>query len=89
MRGQYLEGSVFERDYRDVRPFEAYIVHKSNSPAPHFLPIMDIGGTTGIDAVEGNAQRIENWYLLDGRKVREQPKRKGVYISGKRKVVVR
>ncbi len=89
MRGQYLEGSVFERGYRDVRPFEAYIVHKSNSPAPHFLPIMDIGGTTGIDAVEGNAQRIENWYLLDGRKVREQPKRKGVYISGKRKVVVR
>ena len=89
MRGQYLEGSVFERDYRDVRPFEAYIVHKSNSPASHFIPIMDIGGTTGIDVIENDTQRIENWYLLDGRKVQEQPKKKGVYISGKRKVIVR
>ena len=39
VRGQYYEGSVFEREYRVVRPFEAYTVHRGNSPAPRFVPI--------------------------------------------------
>ena len=89
MRGQYLEGSVFERGYREVRPFEAYIVHKSNSPAPRFVSIIDINGTTGIETIGSNTQSIENWYSLDGRRLQRQPKGKGVYISGKRKVIVR
>ena len=45
VRGQYFEGSVFERDYRTVRPFEAYTVHRQENgqPAPRYVPIQ--GGT--------------------------------------------
>ena len=89
VRRAYYEGSVFERNYREVHPFEAYTVHKSNVPAPRFIAIMDIGGTTGIETIESDMLNIENWYSLDGRKLQKQPKQKGVYISGKRKVVVK
>ena len=90
-RGEYYEGSVFERDYREVRPFEAYTVHQSDSPAPRFVPIMDIGGTTGIltshlsplTSVEGV------WYDLNGRKLQQKPTQKGVYLNNGRMVIIR
>ena len=90
VRGQYLEGSVFERDYREVRPFEAYTVHRSNSPAPRFVPISEIGGMTGIGASPVNSEEVnsEKWYDLNGRQLQEKPTQKGVYLNGGRKVVV-
>ncbi len=93
VRGQYFEGSVFERDYRTVRPFEAYTVHRleNSQPAPRYIPIQEIGGTTGIDASLVNREEVNNeeWYDLEGRKLQGQPKQKGVYISKGKKVVVK
>ena len=93
VRGSYFEGSVFERDYREVRPFEAYTVHRleNSQPAPRYIPIQEIGGTTGIDASLVNREEVNNeeWYDLEGRKLQGQPKQKGVYISKGKKVVVK
>ena len=93
VRGSYFEGSVFERDYREVRPFEAYTVHRleNSQPAPRYIPIQEIGGTTGIDASLVNREEVNNeeWYDLEGRKLQGQPKQKGVYISKGKKVVIK
>ena len=91
VRGQYLEGSVFERDYREVRPFEAYTVHRSNGPAPRFVPIVEMDSdATGIEDVRGlmSDGRGDQWYDLKGNKLQQKPTRKGVYILNGRKVVV-
>ena len=93
VRGQYLEGSVFERDYREIRPFEAYTTHAANAPAPRFVPIDDINGgnMTGIDASLVNSEEVnsEKWYDLNGRKLQKKPTQKGVYLLNGRKVVMR
>ena len=90
VRSQYLEGSVFERDYRQVRPFEAYTIHRGQSPAPRFVPIkLMMNESTGIEeiSIEGiNAQAT--WYTLDGRKLQDKPKTKGVYIQNGKKVII-
>ena len=46
---------------------------------------IDAAPASGADAVRGATE----WYTLDGRKVDGRPTRKGVYISGGRKVVVK
>ena len=91
VRGSYFEGSVFERDYREVRPFEAYTVHRleNGQPAPRYVPLMDIGGTTGIETIDHGPLTIDRWYDLEGRKLQGKPTQKGVYISNGRKVVVK
>ena len=91
VRGQYFEGSVFERDYREVRPFEAYTVHRQENgqPAPRYVPLMDIGETTGIETIDHGPLTIDRWYDLEGRKLQGKPTQKGVYISNGRKVVVK
>ena len=90
VRGSYFEGSVFERDYREVRPFEAYTVHRQENgqPAPRYVPLMNIGGTTGIETIDHGPLTIDRWYDLEGRKLQGKPTQKGVYISNGRKVVV-
>lgn len=92
VRGSYFEGSVFERDYREVRPFEAYTVHRQENsyPAPRYVPLMEIGGTTGIDTMENVRGKMDDvWYTLDGLKLQGKPKQKGVYIQNGQKVVVK
>ena len=90
VRGQYLEGSVFERDYREVRPFEAYTVHRSQSPAPRFVPIKSmIDESTGIEEMDYSPSAKEQWYTIDGRRLQGKPKTKGVYIVNGKKVVVK
>ena len=93
VRGQYFEGSVFERDYRTVRPFEAYTIHRQENgqPAPRYVPIQEIAGATGIDATLMNSEEVnsEEWYDMQGRKLEGKPARKGVYISNGKKVVVK
>ena len=90
-RGQYFEGSVFERDYREVRPFEAYTVHTSDGSAPRFVPIREIGGATGIEDVRGLMYdgRGDSWYDLNGRRLLQKPTQKGVYMNNGRKVIIR
>ena len=91
VRGRYLEGSVFERDYREVRPFEAYTVHRQENtqPAPRYVPLQEIGGTTGIHSVESGELRTEKWYDLNGRQLQGKPSAKGVYINNGQKIVIR
>lgn len=90
-RDNHPEGSVFEANYREVRPFEAYTVHKGEGPAPRFVLITEIGGTTGIEDVRGlmSDDRGENWYDLNGRRLQSKPSQKGVYLHDGRKVVIR
>ncbi len=88
------EGSIFERNYREVRPFEAYTLHRGDQPAPLFFELSDQEGTTDILEVrsqteDGNGE----WYDLQGRKlgstlnVQRSTLKKGVYIRNGRKVV--
>ena len=90
-RGKYFEGSVFERDYREVRPFEAYTVHTNEGSAPRFVPVMEISGTTGIEDVRGlmSNGRGDKWYDLNGRRLQQKPTQKGVYLNNGRKVIIR
>ena len=97
-RGDRPEGSVFEANYRSVRPFEAFTVHHGDGPAPQFISITDInnGGATGIEDViipmsDGSD---ENWYDLQGRKIVNGKSVNGklphgVYIRNGKKTVVR
>jgi surface protein len=91
-RGDYPEGSVFEREYRDIRPFEAYTIHQGGF-APRFLPISDLngGGATGIEEVRSlRAEgRGDVWYDMSGRRLQQKPAGKGVYILNGRKVVIK
>ena len=91
-RDKYFEGSVFERDYRVVRPFEAYTVHRGDGAAPRFVPIVDMadGGVTGIEDLTPSLSKGEGtWYDLSGRKLQQRPTQKGVYILDGRKTVVK
>ena len=89
-RTQYFEGSTFERDYREVRPFEAYTIHRSDTPAPRFLPINDLmNSATGIETISNVIMTHDNYYHIDGRKVDGKPTKKGLYITNGRKVVVK
>lgn len=93
-RDKYFEGSTFERDYRMVRPFEAYTVHHGNNegPAPRFVPIADMSGdATGMESLTPNPslKGERSYYLLDGRKLQQKPSQKGVYILNGRKMVVK
>ena len=92
-RGNNPEGSVFEVNYRDIRPFEAYTMHEGNGPAPRFVPIKDMtnGDTTGIEDVRSlmSDDSGETWYDLNGRKLLQKPIKKGVYLNNGHKVVIR
>ena len=93
-RDKYFEGSTFERDYRMVRPFEAYTVHHGNAagPAPRFVPIADMNGeATGIDSLTPNPspKGEGSYYSLDGRRLQQKPTQKGVYLHDGRKVIIR
>ena len=92
VRGQYLEGSVFERDYREIRPFEAYTIHNAAGPAPRFVPVLDMNGdATGIEDVRWQMSdgRSDLWYDLSGRRLQQKPTQKGVYLYDGRKVIIR
>ncbi len=97
-RGTYAEGSVFERDYRVVRPFECYTTHKSGTGGSRFITLGDLnsGDGTGIQNLTLTLSEDEGAiYDLGGRRVDrpmvngQRSKVKGVYIQRGRKHVVR
>lgn len=91
VRNGYPEGSIFERNYRATRPFEAYTTHRGSSPAPKFFMIGMPGddGTTGIVTVGVGSPNADTWYDLQGRKLQGKPTRKGVYIQNGKKITVK
>ena len=97
-REYYAAGSVFERNYRDVRPFEAYTMHKGTSPAPMYFIIGENTDDNTTDILEVRSQVEDGngeWYDLQGRKlgstlnVQRSTLKKGVYIQNGRKVIVK
>lgn len=99
-RGIHAEGSVFEQNLREVRPFEVYTVHNGQGARPRFIPIKNQtnGDATGIVSMENGEWRIENgelrmendgWFGLDGRQIQGEPQKKGVYIQKGKKVMVK
>ena len=91
-RGNNPEGSVFEQNYRAIRPFQAYTTHSSGT---RFITLQSLGlggdDTTGIEAIDteeaddGNA----TWHTLDGRRLEGKPTKKGVYIKDGRKYIIK
>jgi len=81
------QGSIFVADYREVRPFEAYVKHVGG--ARYFslseIPQLDV---TGIESIELQPWKGEQWWTLDGRKLNRRPSKKGIYIRNGKKVVV-
>ena len=93
-RGEYPEGSVFEQNYRDIRPFQAYTTHSAGTRS--FITLESIGGNddaTGIEELRiknsefGDAEGV--WYSLDGRRLDAKPTKKGVYVKDGRKIVIK
>ncbi len=90
-RGSHPEGSVFEKNYREVRPFEAFTKHFGDNGS-RFMSIADMldGGVTGIEALKNGKieeWKSENWYDLNGRRVLRPSK--GVFIQNGKKIVVK
>ena len=99
-RGDNPEGSVFEKDYRDVRPFEVYMLPSSN--AARFICISSLlngdNGYTGIEDVMLRKDRSTNdivrVYSLSGALIK-QGKRgeilknlpRGIYIVDGKKII--
>ncbi len=95
-RGQHPEGSVFERDYRVVRPFEAYTTHGAAAAAPAFIAIGDLaGGDTGIEGLQAPPDEVKVYsssgvLLRQGRRDDVLPRLpSGVYVVGGRKQTIR
>ena len=92
-RGSYPEGSVFEQNYREIRPFQAFTNHNSGA---RFISVESLGGggdddTTGIEdlTIEDPELREGPWYSLDGRRLDGRPTKKGVYIKNGKKLVIK
>jgi len=88
-RDRYAEGSVFARDLRDVRPFEAYTTHgERNGARPNFIRIAAQPNNESVGIRDIKTDSAEDaWYSIDGRKLQGEPQRKGVYIQKGKKVV--
>ena len=92
-RGEYPEGSVFEQNYRDIRPFQAYTTHTAGTRG--FITLESLGGndnTTGIEEIRMNSELRDSkgpWYSLDGRRLDAEPTKKGIYVKDGRKIVIK
>lgn len=90
-RGEYPEGSVFERNYREIRPFQAYTSHGSGT---RFITVSSMGGGddgfTGIESIDSeDTDGNGTWHTLDGRRLEGKPVKKGVYIKDGRKYIIK
>lgn len=92
-RGSYKEGSVFEQNYREVRPFEAYTRHYGIGPAPRYIPVNKLQdeSSTGIEellaTVGSQALQQSAVYNLAGQRVAQPGK--GLYIVNGKKVIIK
>jgi len=90
-RNNHPEGSIFERNYRAVRPFEAATQHMNPSRfAPQFISVADLGGgddTTELQELKNGRMEELKYYDLQGRRVLKPSK--GVYIQNGNKVIIK
>ena len=86
---RYAEGSVFARDLREVRPFEAVTVHEPiNGARPNYIRVaaQPSNESVGIRDID-NDSSVGAWYSVDGRQLQGEPKTKGVYIQKGKKII--
>ena len=90
-RGGHPEGSVFEVNYREALPFQAFTYHEGNQNPSRFISLDELmEGITGIETIEQPQwSGAEQWWSIDGRKLNGKPSQKGVYIRNGKKVVVK
>jgi surface protein len=89
-RGGHPEGSVFEQNYREVRPFEAYTKHLTGPSRFITLDDLDEGFATSIEELKnGKIEELKSkqWYDLNGRRVLRPSK--GLFINNGRKVMMK
>ena len=48
-----------------------------------------ITGSDGINGIKTDTNTDNAWYTLDGRKFKEKPAKKGIYINNKKKVIIK
>lgn len=84
------EGSVFVRDLREHRPFEAYFLTTGGASKEYFGLFEDVAdGLPQIEDLQSQRQsQSEHIYDLSGRPV-NKPTSKGLYIQNGRKVLFR
>ena len=88
------EGSVFMRNGKTIRPFEAYMTSSGRYAKPYIAVFEDV--PTGIDdathLIDHGELIIDNdgdWYSVSGQKLSGKPMKKGVYIHNGKKTIVR
>ncbi len=66
-------------------------IPEQTDPAVKTRPALTIGGgdATGIDDPRSDEAVAPFWYSLDGRRINGVPSRKGIYIVGGKKVIIR
>ena len=94
-RGGHPEGSVFEQNYREVRPFEAYTKHLTGPSRFITLDDLDEGFATSIEELkngrgeelkDGRMEELkDSYYDLNGRRVLRPSK--GVFIRNGKQVI--
>lgn len=97
--GDYAAGSLFIRDLRDLRPFEAYLsVNIANAPA--YYSLFDDKESLGIEGIHEMPHEVESdtvkVYNLSGTLVKTGRSRKvlkeltaGIYIVNGKKIVIK
>ena len=93
----YEAGSIFRRNQRNLRPFEAYFLNESSEAKEDFFSVFE--ETTGITDIaevfgkRGNTSENEHGridvYDVAGRKANVKGLKAGLYIIDGRKVVVK
>ena len=91
------EGSIFVANYREVRPFEAYVEHPNGGARYYTLGDLSEGDVTGLQAIRNIvATDLVKVYNLSGVLVKSGKRHeviphltKGVYIINGSKVVVK
>ena len=76
--------------YNDSNPKDKTYAHIDGGPSdPGYFTEAATGIATNIEAVTDKTASVQGIYTLDGRKLDELPTKKGVYIVGGKKVVVK
>ena len=50
---------------------------------------IDAYDPTGIHSLKTYTKENDNWYSLDGRRLKNKPNKKGLYIKERKKIIVR
>ena len=64
--------------------------HNTGQPYAAFYELKNFNdGSAGMQIVRSTDNKDGAWYTLDGRKLKEIPQKKGIYINNNKKVIVR